>query len=204
MLSLEQVKEKLVENQILECQITLRNYVACRNATAGLEILQGKIDEAAACYKETLAECKKYLETDEIHTDLMQLIHCNYNLLSCEGMKPGLFDASFLQEIQKTLDQETEEFLDKSKKNLEKAITNCFMNDIPPDLMDDSFRIMLAVATNLNNGIAVDVETSFILGGNEDVNSVFQFSDHLQDLHPKSKPIVAFKKSLQVCSLPSL
>lgn len=203
-LSLEQVKEKLVENQILECQNSLRNYVACHNAMAGLDILQGDIEGAAACYKETLAQCKKYNELNQIHTDLVQLIHCNFNLLCCEEMRPGLLEPSFLQEVRESLRQEEEEFLEKPRKNLEKAIANCFSNDLPQNLIEDSFRFMQSVTTELNDGIAVDVESRLHSYGDENVLSVFQFVDRLQDSNPKNKSIIAFKKSLRVVPFHSL
>lgn len=203
-LSLEQVKEKLVENQILECENSLRNYVACHNAIAGLDILQGNIDQAAACYKETLAQCKKYYEMNQIRTDLVQLIHCNFNLLCCEEMSPGLLEPNFLKEVRESLKQEEEEFLEKSRKNLEKAIANCFSNDLPQNLIDDSFRFMQSVTTELNNGIAVDVENQFNSYENDIVYSVFQFVDRLQDSNPKNRSIIAFKKSLRVSPFHSL
>ena len=193
-----------MENQILECENSLRNYVACHNAIAGLDILQGDVSQAAARYKETLAQCKKYNEMNQIRTDLVQLIHCNFNLLCCEEMSPGLLEPYFLQEVRESLKKEEEEYLEKSKKSLEKAIANCFSNDLPQNLIDDSFRFMQSVTTELNGGIAVDVEDQFNSYGNDAVYSLFQFVDRLQDSNPKNKSIIAFKKSLRVSPFHSL
>lgn len=192
------MKDKLVENQILECQNTLRNLVASRNAIAGMKILQGNIEEAAAYYKQTLEDCKKYLEGDEIHTDLVQLIHCNFNLLCCEKWRPGLLDVSFVNEIRATMNQEINVFLEKSKSNLDKAIANLATHTLPENLIDDAFYLMHFVSMNLDKAVAMNLEDSTFPQGNRDVFSVFKFSDTMQDWNSNDRFIAAFKKSLQV------
>ena len=115
-----------------------------------------------------------------------------------------MLEPYFLQEVRESLKKEEEEYLEKSKKSLEKAIANCFSNDLPQNLIDDSFRFMQSVTTELNGGITVDVEDQFNSYGNDAVYSLFQFVDRLQDSNPKNKSIIAFKKSLRVSPFHSL
>ena len=172
--------------------------MACRNAMAGLMILQGYVEQAANLYKETLSNCTKWENSLSVHTDVVQLIHCSYNLLCCEELSPGVLDPSTIDGVRNKLRDLENEFIAKPRENLDRSISHKNSIEIPDVLIDTTFQMIHVISVGLNEGQPIEEEPFLPLQSDYDVASLFTFADYIANLVPQDKSVKMFMRALRV------
>ena len=172
--------------------------MACRNAMAGLMILQGYVEQAANLYKETLSNCTKWENSLSVHTDVVQLIHCSYNLLCCEELSPGVLDPSTIDGVRNKLRDLENEFIAKPRDNLDRSISHRNSIEIPDELIDTTFQMIHVISVELNEGQPIEEEPFPPLQSDYDVASLFTFADYIANLVPQDKSVKMFMRALRV------
>ena len=165
---------------------------------AGLMILQGHVEQAANLYKETLSNCTKWENSLSVHTDTVQLIHCNYNLLCCEELSPGVLDPSTIDGVRNKLRDLENEFILKPRENLDKAIAHKNSIEISDTLIDTTFRMIHTISVELNEGQLIEEAPFPPLQTDYDVVSLFTFADYIVNLAPQDKSVKMFMRALRV------
>lgn len=119
-MSLMEIQENLRNDVHNDCETALRDLVACRNAIAGIYILQKRWKEASDVYRETLDFCAEQKKEHGVETDALQQIHCLFNMVAINDHS-GALSPQMVEETKKREQDLCQLFVERSSLSMEKA-----------------------------------------------------------------------------------